>query len=345
MDQAQVEGQGAAGLVAHLHADFLAVGAQADFFVDKPEEAAQLVLFKDLAQQFHQVGGGVDAVLRAGGVGGLAVAQHGAAFLGGGYFKHPLGLGRLGLELLHLLGGADQGALRLKGHRVGDRAGLKALHHRRVVLGVDLKAHVALLAVADTVGGVGGKAHVGLLFPLKVVGHVVHANLLGRAKNDPQLPVALHPGVLQSPQAVEGHNGRPLVVGNAPAKGQVVVDDHGVGVGVPAFPGGDHVQVGHHHGVALALAVLRVGGVVAYVLGLQAIAFRHRHHRVQGPGALVPKGMLALLGLGHRGDGHHRGQIFQNIVPIIQNLLTKQHRWVFLSCVGIPPKQEGTLLR
>ena len=58
---------------------------------------------------------------------------------------------------------------------------------------------------------------------------------------------------------MEGHNGRPLVVGNAPAKGQVVVDDHGVGVGVPAFPGGDHVQVGHHHGVALALAVLRVG--------------------------------------------------------------------------------------
>ena len=105
-----------------------------------------------------------------------------------------------------------ENALRFKGHCVGHCAGDKPLHHSGVVLPVDLKVQQALLAVADAVGRVRGEAHVRVLLAGKVVGHVQHADFLSGAEDDPQLPVALHAGVLQGPQAVQGHDGRPLVV-------------------------------------------------------------------------------------------------------------------------------------
>ena len=77
---------------------------------------------------------------------------------------------------------------------------------------MDLKVQQAFLAVADAVGRVRGEAHVRVLLAGKVVGHVQHADFLSGAEDDPQLPVSLHAGVLQGPQAVQGHDGRPLVV-------------------------------------------------------------------------------------------------------------------------------------
>ncbi len=263
--------------------------------------------------------------------------QNLAATLGGSDLEHSLGFCGLSLKLLHFRGGAGKYALRLKGDRVGHRAGLKGLHHGRVVFALHLKAHVALLTVADAVSGVGGKAHVRMLLPLEIVGHVVHANLLRGAKDHPQLPLARNSRVLQSAQTVQGHNRRSLVVRNAPAIGKIVVNHHGIGVGVPALPSRHHIQVSHHHGVALSFAIFRVGGVIAHVFCLQAIALRQLYHCVQSPGAVVPKGMLSLLGLCHRGNCHHRGQVFQNVVPIVQDLFAKQHSSVsFLVWVSFP---------
>ena len=139
----------------------------------------------------------------------------------------------------------------------------------------------------------------------------------------PQLPVAFHAGVFQGTQAVEGHHGGALVVRDAPAVGVVVVQHHGEGVGGPALARGDYVQMGHDHRVALALAVLGVGGVVVHVFRGEAVAPGQFHRGIQGLGAGVPKGVGALCGHGHRGDGHQGLQVFQNIVPVLQDLFSK----------------------
>ena len=80
-----------------------------------------------------------------------------------------------------------------------------------------------LLTVADAVSRVRGEAHIRVLLFGEIVGHILHSNLFRRAEYHPQLPVALHPRVLQGPQAVQGHHGSPLVVRHTPANGSAVL--------------------------------------------------------------------------------------------------------------------------
>ena len=201
-------------------------------------------------------------------MGSLAVCQHLATGVGGGHLKHPLGFGSLFLKLRHLFLRAGQDALRLERHSVGHGAGHKGAHHSGVILGFYLEAHMALFAVANAIGSVGGKAHVRLLLVLEVIGHIVHANFFRRTENDPQFPVAFDTGILQSAQAMKSNNSRALVVRNAPSVGVVIINHHGVRIGVPALAGGDHVQMGHNHCIAVAFAVFRVGSVVSHIFCL-----------------------------------------------------------------------------
>ena len=236
--------------------------------MSKPEEGAYLLFGKHLAQQLHQMGGSVYAIFRGGSMSSLAVCQHLAAGVGGGYLKHPLGFGGLFLKLCHLFLRAGQDALRLERYSVGHGAGHKGAYHSGVIFGFYLEAHMALFAVANAIGSVGGKAHVRLLLVLEVIGYIVHADFFRRTENDPQFPVAFDTGIFQSTQTVQGHNGRALVVGNAPSVGVVIVDHHGVRIGVPALAGGDHVQMGHDHCIAVAFTVFRVGSVVSHIFCL-----------------------------------------------------------------------------
>ena len=257
-------------------------------------------------------------------MGGLALCQQrGAVFGAGQLYLYLTGLGGFA-ELVKLSGCADYPALGLGGHGICNCTGGKGLNHRGVVGGLDIEIQAALLTVAYTVARVGGEAHVGVLLLAEIVGHILHAYLLCGAENNPELALAGNAGVLNGPQAVEGHYCRALIVGDAPAYGPAVFSQlHLKRVRGPALTGGNDIQVGHDNGVALPLPYLGMGGVVVHILGLQPVALSHLHGGVQGPGALVAEGVLPLRGHGNRWHGHHPAKVPDDIVPIVQYLLSK----------------------
>ena len=204
-------------------------------------------------------------------MGGFAHSHDGGAVLGGGDGERgllSLGFFLQGGPLLRCAADLAQGLI---GHGVYHGAGGERNHHRAALPG-DPEVQPALFAVAHAVLRVGGEAHVGELLLGKVVLHVLHADLLGGTEDDPQLPVAFHAGVFQGTQAVEGHHGGALVVRDAPAVGVVVVQHHGEGVGGQPSPAGTTSKWAMTHRVALALAVLGVGGVVVHVFRGEAVA-------------------------------------------------------------------------
>ncbi len=124
-DEAEVEGQRAARLVGHLHADLRAVPGQADLFVRKAEERAALRA-ENGGEQADQVRGGVDAVFRARGVRGDAVRRDVRAVRRALEIEpNRTGCGRLGKAAVFRVI-ADNVGLRLVRNGVDDGAGFKA---------------------------------------------------------------------------------------------------------------------------------------------------------------------------------------------------------------------------
>ena len=320
-DKAEVEGQRAARLVGHLHADLRAVPGQADLLIRKAEERAAFRA-EDGDEQADQVRGGIDAVFRPRGVRSHAVRRDVRAVRRAREVKPDFAGGcRIGeaavfrvvaedVRLRLVRDGVDNRARPEAADPIADRSG-----HR--------EAEQALFAVAQAVGSVGREAHRRLLLPREVIAHVLHADLLGRAEHDAQLALADDARVAQGAQAVQRDDCRTLVVGHAAAVGKAVADRHGERIAFPALAGRHDVEVRHDDGVFLALADLGVHRVVVAVFRGQIIARAELHRLVDGGRGILAERVRPRLR--HR-DGGHRDdllQVAQYIVPVIENLLSK----------------------
>ena len=179
-------------------------------------------------------------------------------------------------------------------------------------------ATVALLTHTSREIRVGREKECGAFVHRQVVVDVGHADFLVTAEDETQ---AIGQGLAALDEIaghVSGEDGRTLVVDHAAPKEIALALGHGEGVLGPTHAGRHHVDVRDGGDLRGALAgQVGIADVAVHVVRLQAQALRHVERTGEGALGLGAVGgtLLGLVGLGHAGNGHKRGQVLDHSGP------------------------------
>ena len=202
---------------------------------------------------------------------------------------------------------------------VGHRAALKRDEQAALKRGRGKRAAaVALLAHAGREARVGRKEESGAFVHRQVVVDVGHTDFLVAAKDEAQAIGQRLAALDKVAGHVGSEDGRTLVVDHAAPKEIALALGHGEGVLGPTHAGRHHVDVRDGGDLRGALAgQVGITDVAVHVVRLQAQVLRHVERAGEGALGLgaVRGTLLGLVGLGHAGNGHKRGQVLDHSGP------------------------------
>ena len=298
-------------VVGHLQTDAGTVAGGPDALV---VEVNKVILHAGFRQSAHGAAGGIHPRQRHAGMGGDAsgVNPQNAVMTGHRAFRQFRSCeGSPQRLLIHSVGGDLRHAAAAHGvcHKSavhGDNGGVFAAGEHGCA---------ALFPMDAGEGAVRSKAAGNGFAVDGVVFHAFGAGFLCGPQQEPDALVQRTAGLRQALHGKQGGGHAALVVGDAPAVDAVVLSHHRKGVGLPAFSGRNHIQVGRDADDFIPLADLCPAAVVFHVAGAEAHLLRNGQGLRQRGGGTGTEGHTVLRG---GADGIMADQTAKNLQHFLQ---------------------------